>query len=763
MVAEVGVQASLIGKTLGDYAVRTLIGRGAMGAVYLAKDVALGRAVALKVLLGTLARNPEQVKRFQMEAKAAAPLQHPNIVRIYQAGIKNGTPYIAMEYIEGEPLDRFLRRKGPRLEWQHALHIAGQVAEALDCAHEAGIVHRDVKPANILLDHKGRVRLTDFGIANVRHSEANPAAPGAFLGTPEYMSPEQCAGSGEVAPSSDLFSLGVMLYQMIAGDMPFKGHTTVALISEIISLEPPRLNRVVSKVPDDVARLVAHLLEKAPQRRPASAQEVCKTIARLQRENGGASAVPEALDAFIREQTQPRRLAGNTPTPVKRRAVMPRITVPEQRKYFTPISLLSRVVVAVLFATAGLGAGYWRYVRPAPLPGAAPVIDDFAFSQRGPGILTVPLPSEQWSVTSLHWVGRQPVVVAELEGRPGTASHGARGLLAVNPEDETMYSMRPPLGPVTDSAYWRARVPGHASRAVPAVSVNSPWSEALLVQAYSTPGRGQHASVLTLAQRWNEAEPRAQALFSADVSQWNPRILAPWSLHEAGDAVASPNGRTLCLLLYDPTEGTNYLTQRDTQWRSLKRTGPRLTTPGAPIVPKSIHYAPDGRRIAYQRQRNPLDRELWLVAADGSEGNGRRLATGRLETPVAFSPDGDLLAATLNKPDTTEIILIRVDDGAVAVRLGPGYVSSECWHPSGNFLIATARDTETGYDQLWGIEARAPYRRHLLSRFEYGLSHGAALGRDSRWAVAMAHTVNGPVLAFFDLSALVFATPAAEA
>ncbi|MFP6598326.1 MAG: serine/threonine-protein kinase, partial [Candidatus Hydrogenedentota bacterium] len=148
MVAHAGGQGSLIGATIGGYEVVALIGRGAMGAVYLARDVKLKRMVALKVLLGSLAKSPSLVKQFHQEAQASAPLNHPSIVRVYSAGIENGTPFIAMEYVEGEPLDRFLKRKG-KVKWDVALHIGYKLAQGLESAHKAGVVHRDIKPSNI--------------------------------------------------------------------------------------------------------------------------------------------------------------------------------------------------------------------------------------------------------------------------------------------------------------------------------------------------------------------------------------------------------------------------------------------------------------------------------------------------------------------------------------------------------------------------------------------------------------------------------------
>ncbi len=256
MASTAGSQGTLIGATLGGYQVESLIGRGAMGTVYLARDLKLNRQVALKVLLGSLARTPSVVKQFHLEAQAAAPLKHPGIVRIYSAGVERGTPFIAMEFVDGEPLDRFLRRTGP-LKWQHAFHIGAQVALALDCAHRNDIVHRDVKPSNIMLDKSGRIRLADFGIANIQSEGAGKSGP-AVMGTPQYMSPEQCTGQS-VGPPSDLFALGVILYQMMCGEMPFTGESSMALVKAICTEHPRRLSDRMPDVPDDVARFVSFM------------------------------------------------------------------------------------------------------------------------------------------------------------------------------------------------------------------------------------------------------------------------------------------------------------------------------------------------------------------------------------------------------------------------------------------------------------------------------------------------------------------------
>ena len=753
MVAQTGGQASLIGKILGNYAVKALIGRGAMGTVYLAKDVVLGRHVALKVLLGAVARDPEYVKRFQLEAKTAAPLKHPNIVGIYEAGIRHGTPFIAMEYIEGEPLDSFLRRKGV-LRWQNALHIARLVAQALDCAHEAGVVHRDVKSANILLDRQGRVRLTDFGIANVRCEEGAPPVAADFFGTPAYMSPEQCSGHAEVAPSSDLFSLGIVLFKMLSGRMPFEGNGRVGLIRSITSVEPPRLNQVMMGIPDDVARLTAYLLEKDPRKRPASARAVCGLIERIQRENGGAPAMPKALNDFIREETEPRRLAAGAPTPVKKPGHA-KPAAAGKRKRFSPVQTLARIAAVTLIAAALAGAAYWHFLRQSSTPGPAPELAGTEFTHRNSSLVMVPLPGGQWRVRGVRWVGDRSVAVVAVEGPPGSAAQGAQGLLAVDVEAEHVYSVHAPSGAILDAGFGAAGEPGRAFGAIPSAPEDSPLHEATLIEARGRAGDREPGPVLILAQRWNEAASRSNVLYAASASGWNPRGFAPWSGVESGAAIVKPGGRTLCLLLNDPRTGGNYLAERDVHWRSLDRVGPRLTTSGEPIIPSTIQYSPDGSRVAYMRRRGPDEQQLWVVASDGLDIDGKPIAIGQLSEAAAFSPDGARIAVGVvgDEPGgPARLLLANVDGGAIEDEAGPGRVRAESWHPAGQYLVVAAPEEETGQDQLWAVDAQPPYRRTPLTKLASGILDGGGVARNGRWTVAVVESGNGHALVFVDLS-----------
>jgi len=263
----------------GVYDILETVGQGGMGVVYRAQDTALDRIVALKVLKEDLRQSKQIAARFQREAEAIASLNHPNIVHIYSVGAVGRIPYIAMEFITGAPLSAVMKRT-KSIPWKRALHIAEQVAEALACAHDAHIIHRDIKPGNILIGANDRAYVTDFGIAKVLTAETQLTVEGSRLGTPHYMSPERCS-KGDITPSSDLYSLGVVLFQMLSGRLPYEASAPVELIRKIVTSPPLRLSEIASDLPSDVERLVAYLIEKKPADRPKNAADVAQMCRRV--------------------------------------------------------------------------------------------------------------------------------------------------------------------------------------------------------------------------------------------------------------------------------------------------------------------------------------------------------------------------------------------------------------------------------------------------------------------------------------------------
>ena len=263
--------------TLGPYRVLKELGKGGMGAVYLALDTRLDRKLALKVMLPEFAADRAAKERFLREARAAAKVSHDNVVTVYEADERDGAPYIAMQFLQGSPLDRYLKIRGaPALA--HVIRIGRETALGLAAAHEMGLVHRDIKPANLWLEApNGRIKVLDFGLAKPVGADAELTKSGAVMGTPAYMSPEQARG-GKVDHRTDLFSLGAVLYRLCTGRMPFAGEHVMAVLAAVLTDDPPPVRDLNPSVPEPLAALIHQLLAKQPERRPPTANEVAKRL-----------------------------------------------------------------------------------------------------------------------------------------------------------------------------------------------------------------------------------------------------------------------------------------------------------------------------------------------------------------------------------------------------------------------------------------------------------------------------------------------------
>ena len=270
----------MIGRTLSHYHITAAIGAGGMGEVYRANDTKLGRDVALKVLSAQMAHDPNRLARFQREARSVAALNHPHIVTIFSVEEAEGIHFLTMELVEGQSLERLIPAGGLHVE--RIVEIASALADALTAAHEKGIVHRDLKPANVMLTDDGRVKVLDFGLAkDVRADKSSDAtqtfagqtAMGVVMGTPTYMSPEQVA-SRVLDHRTDIFSLGVILYEMASGRRPFEGASSAELASAILRDTPRLLSEFRADLPEELGVLIQRCLEKDPQDRFPSARDV---------------------------------------------------------------------------------------------------------------------------------------------------------------------------------------------------------------------------------------------------------------------------------------------------------------------------------------------------------------------------------------------------------------------------------------------------------------------------------------------------------
>ena len=270
-------------RQVGPYAILRFIGAGGMGQVFLAKDTRLGRRVALKILSHEVVQNADLKRRFQREARAASYLNHPNIITIFDVGESEGTHYMATEFIHGRTLRQTMTAGS--LSLKQVLTISIQIAGALVAAHQAGIIHRDIKPENVMIRHDSLVKVLDFGLAKLIQS---PTArlytqpdvetdTGVIMGTMRYMSPEQARGQ-KIDFRTDLFSFGIVLYEMISGQPPFQGITALDTLALLISEEPPPLKSIAPHIPQAFSDIVEQALQKDPQHRFQNAQMMLSAL-----------------------------------------------------------------------------------------------------------------------------------------------------------------------------------------------------------------------------------------------------------------------------------------------------------------------------------------------------------------------------------------------------------------------------------------------------------------------------------------------------
>jgi len=344
----------LIGTTLGHYRIVEKLGAGGMGEVYAADDTKLNRQVAIKVLSPSVADNPERLQRFHREAQAVAALNHPNIVTLYSVEEEDETRFLTMEKVEGETLDHEIPRGGMKLS--RFFQLAIPMTEALSVAHERGIIHRDLKPGNIMVTADGRVKILDFGLAKLQdpadendgsYSTTTQALTqeGSILGTVAFMSPEQLQGKSPDT-RSDLFSLGIVLYQMATGERPFEGESPADLISCILRDDPPPVSDVKVSLPSHLGRILERCLEKDPEQRYQTAESLRSDLVNLKQQlDSGTLGSP----------------VSRTPPPV-----------PDRGSWRWPLA----AVIAVMLAATG-----WAFLSRSDPPPPPPPAEPATFAQ----------------------------------------------------------------------------------------------------------------------------------------------------------------------------------------------------------------------------------------------------------------------------------------------------------------------------------------------------------------------------------------------
>jgi serine/threonine-protein kinase len=351
----------------GRYRILRKLGAGGMANVYLAEDQELGRRVAIKILNEKHANDGQFIERFRREAKNAAALSHPNIVSIYDRGEAEGTYYIAMEYLDGRSLKELIVSRGPA-PVNVALEYTRQMLAALRFAHRHGIVHRDIKPHNVLVDSEGRVKVTDFGIARAGASQMTEA--GSIVGTAQYLSPEQARG-GVVDQRSDLYSLGVVLYELLTGETPFQGDTPVEIAMKHLSTAPEPPSALRPDLPRELDMVVIRALAKDPEDRYQSAEEMDADLERVSRGAPVAAATEDSATQVMRAAAVavPAAAAAGAAT-----MVAPRVEAPPPAPVYQDYQegpgkrrpLWPWLLAIVLIAVAALGGWYVYHELSAP-------------------------------------------------------------------------------------------------------------------------------------------------------------------------------------------------------------------------------------------------------------------------------------------------------------------------------------------------------------------------------------------------------------
>ncbi len=360
----------LVGQTLGNAAkgailIEKELGSGAMGTVYLGRLTAGGkvRPVALKMVSLGLLGNESAMKRFTRESAILQQLKHPHIVRLFGTGHFRGTPYIIMEFVDGEPMDKALTRRG-RLGWEEVFGYAKQLCDALQHAHDKGIIHRDLKPSNLMITPQGVLKLADFGIAKDTDVTALTGA-NSTIGTAAYMSPEQCRGAKDLSAKSDLYSLGVVMYELITGKKPFFAETTMDMFLKHVNETAVRPGRLMPDMPVWVDNLIMHLLEKAPETRPYDAATVKRMIEEI--EAKVESLQSAGLDVATARRVD-RKTSDDKPTDADREAARALKGKRKKKKKAAPLLQQTWVKAAGLgVVLAGLvGIGVWLMWPASP-------------------------------------------------------------------------------------------------------------------------------------------------------------------------------------------------------------------------------------------------------------------------------------------------------------------------------------------------------------------------------------------------------------
>ena len=681
----------MIGQTISHYEVIEDLGHGGMGAVYKARDTLLDRILAIKVLRPDIA-NPVRERRFIQEAKTASSLNHPNIVTIYEIFHAGEAPCIAMEYITGETLEHQLAR-GP-LELRTALRWAIDLADALAAAHAAGIVHRDVKPANVMITSTGLVKILDFGLAKLTEVEESDAGErmtqdGRIVGTPPYLSPEQAKGE-KVDARSDIFSLGAVLYEMFTGKRPFERETNVEMLSAVVRDPPKKLRSIVKDLPVHLERIIGRCLEK-------------KVEHRYQR----MADVKEALENVRQTDTLERLLATRDPQPIWK-----------SWKLLVPASLLA-------IAVAGVSL-WWGQTRNK-VPQHAPVLTRITSNE---GLTTQPAVSPDGKF--LAYASDRGGETLDIWIQPTTG--GAPVRLTSHPADDH----EPAFSPDSSKIAFRSERDGGGIYLTSILG----GDERLIVGKGRRPRFSPDGKWLAYWEGFSTGDPTSPGsnrIFIVPSNGGTPRQLVP-QFESAIYPVWSPNGKRLLFLGANKTEtstantkltGTNRPVNRMDWWiTDLDQGSPEKTgvlaglarqglsvwaSAGAGIAPDV--WLPEGNRVLFSASFATPDTfrdsvNVWSIALSPKDGKAtsaaQQLTSGTaFESHPAVTASGEILFASAETKNEVWMLPLSANDGKVTgelkqITMGTAFHGQPAVALDGNKVVYYA--TTSGNMDIWILD-----------------------------------------------------------
>ncbi|MGB3563379.1 MAG: protein kinase, partial [Thermoanaerobaculia bacterium] len=692
LIAGVG----MIGRTISHYKILEKLGEGGMGEVYRAEDTKLGRQVAIKILPDAFTTDPERLARFEREARALAALDHPNIVHIYSVEEAEGIHLLTMQLVEGGRLSELITEDGMSLE--RFLQLAIPLADGLRAAHEKGITHRDLKPENLMIDREGRVKILDFGLAKLKAPYAGVEASllpteamtreGVVMGTVPYMSPEQVQGE-PVDHRTDLFSLGVIFYEMLTGRRPFQGKNSAALISSILRDMPAPVFEIRSGLPEQLDRIVSRCVEKEPEDRFQSAGEVCTELRHLERALSAIRPAPVEAGA---EQAPMEKATVSAPTPTRG----------QRYWWFMAAALIASAIISVYYALPGLR-------RKAPVESLAPLRTSYKQLTSQPEAEQYPSlsPDGKWVVYSGEGSGHHDIYLQRVSGQTPI------NLTEDSPADDK----QPAFSPDGEQIAFRS------SREGGGLFVMGPTGEAVrrVTRSGFNPAWSPDGGQLVFATENVELKPLnwqgRSELWVADVSTAESHRLSE------GDAVQpswSPGGHRIAYTARwkDPTH-MDIRTIPAGGGESVAVTDD-VATDWSPV------WSPDGRYLYFASDRAG-SMNLWRVAVD--EVTGEALGEPQpITTPATFlahlslSADGRTVAYN-SVLMTQNVQKAAVDPVTGSVQGEPSWVTSGSilWSspdpsPDGEWLafysrvqpegdIYLARTDGTGLRQVTSDEA----------------------------------------------------------